>query len=55
LRVLKAYVRTSDPRVRLAIAKLVESIADRQPNRKASIARLVAVKRGEPKSSAARA
>jgi transcriptional regulator with XRE-family HTH domain len=30
LRVLKAYARTIDPRVRLSIAKLVESIADRE-------------------------
>jgi transcriptional regulator with XRE-family HTH domain len=38
LRVIKAYVRTTDPRVRRAIAKLVETIADRQPPRKASTA-----------------
>lgn len=35
LRVLKAYVRTTNPRVRLSIAKLVESIADREPLAKA--------------------
>jgi transcriptional regulator with XRE-family HTH domain len=31
LRVLKAYTRTSDPRVRRAIAELVEGIADTPP------------------------
>lgn len=31
LRVLKAYTRTSDPRVRHAIAELIEGIADKQP------------------------
>ena len=44
LRVLKAYVRTS-PRVRLSIAKLVESIADREMEGKASTARAEAVSR----------
>jgi transcriptional regulator with XRE-family HTH domain len=39
LRVLKAYVRTSDSRVRRAIADLVEGIADKQPARKSPIAR----------------
>ena len=39
LRVLKAYVRTTDPRVRLSIAKLVESIADRERLGKASAVR----------------
>ena len=39
LRVLKAYVRTTNPRVRLSIAKLVESIADRAPVAKAPAAR----------------
>jgi transcriptional regulator with XRE-family HTH domain len=38
LRVLKAYVRV-DPRVRRAIADLVEGIADKLPAKKASIAR----------------
>jgi transcriptional regulator with XRE-family HTH domain len=47
LRVLKAYVRTTDPRLRRAIAKLVETIADRQAARKSSISRLGAVKRGD--------
>jgi transcriptional regulator with XRE-family HTH domain len=39
LRVLKAYVRTTDPRVRLSIAKLVESIADREMEAKAPTTR----------------
>jgi len=39
LRVLKAYVRTTSPRVRLSIAKLVESIADHEMATKASTAR----------------
>jgi transcriptional regulator with XRE-family HTH domain len=39
LRVLKAYVRTSDARVRRAIADLVEGIADKQPTKKSPIAR----------------
>jgi transcriptional regulator with XRE-family HTH domain len=69
LRVLKAYLRTNS-RVRLAIAKLVESIADQKPNarksvtktsvpkassvNKASVARLDVAKRGERRSSRAR-
>ena len=53
LRVLKAYVRTTDPRVRLAIAKLVESIADRKPAAKASIARLDTFTRGAHRTSRA--
>jgi transcriptional regulator with XRE-family HTH domain len=53
LRVLKAYVRTSDPRVRHAIAELVESIADKPPAAKSSISRPVAVKstKHQPKNS----
>ena len=39
LRVLKAYVRTNNPRVRLSISKLVESIADREQAAKISTAR----------------
>ena len=39
LRVLKAYARTTSPRVALSIAKLVESIADREMAAKASDAR----------------
>jgi transcriptional regulator with XRE-family HTH domain len=38
MRVLKAYVRTTSPRVRLSIAKLVESIADHEMAAKASTA-----------------
>jgi hypothetical protein len=63
LRVLKAYLRTNS-RVRLAIAKLVESIADQKPTvqksvvqksaTKASVARLDAATRGERRSSRAR-
>ena len=49
LRVLKAYTRTYDPRVRHAIAELIEGIADKQPEKKpptrSSISRLSA-KRG---------
>jgi transcriptional regulator with XRE-family HTH domain len=54
LRVLKAYVRTTSPRLRLSIAKLVESIADRRPANKAVIARLDAANRGERRHSRAR-
>src|SRR6202162_4661098 len=39
LRVLTAFSRTSDPRVRRAIARLVESVADQQPRVKSSIPR----------------
>ena len=68
LRVLKAYLRTNS-RVRLAIAKLIESIADQKPTAqksvvqksvvqksmtKASVARLDTVTRGERRSSRAR-
>lgn len=58
LRVLKAYLRTNS-RVRLAIAKLVESIADQKPAAqksagKASVARLGTATRGEHRSSRAR-
>ena len=47
LRVLKAYTRTSDPRVRRAIAELVEGIADKQPATKPPNSRSAAGKRGE--------
>src|SRR5947209_20166103 len=40
LRVLKAYVRTSDPRVRHAIAELIEGIADKLPPAKSQVVRL---------------
>jgi transcriptional regulator with XRE-family HTH domain len=50
LRVLKAYARISDPRVRRAIAELVEGIAGKQPPTKSSmkstILRLAGAKRG---------
>jgi transcriptional regulator with XRE-family HTH domain len=50
LRILKAYSRTSDSRVRHAIAELVEGIADKQPvkksSTKSSIVRLTTGKRG---------
>jgi transcriptional regulator with XRE-family HTH domain len=47
LRVLKAYARTTSPRVRLCIAKLVESIAARASGPKATVARLNTVDLGE--------
>jgi transcriptional regulator with XRE-family HTH domain len=47
LRVLKAFARTTDPRVRRAIARLVESIASQQPRTRLSIARLADVKRSQ--------
>jgi transcriptional regulator with XRE-family HTH domain len=47
LRVLKAYARTTSPRVRLRIAKLVESIASRTPGAKATVALFNPVDRGE--------
>lgn len=47
LRVLTAFSRTSDPRLRRAIAQLVESVADQQPSVKSSTARPAAAKRRE--------
>jgi transcriptional regulator with XRE-family HTH domain len=47
LRVLKAYARTTSPRLRLCIAKLVESIARRTPGAKATVALFNAAGRGE--------
>ena len=47
LRVLTAYARTTSPRVRLCIAKLVESIARRTPVAKATVTLFNAVDRGE--------
>ena len=47
LRVLKAYARTTSPRVRLRIAKLVDSIASRTPGAKATVALFNTVGRGE--------
>lgn len=46
-RVLKAYAQTTSPRVRLCIAKLVESVAGRTPEPKASVALFNTVDRGE--------
>jgi hypothetical protein len=58
LRVLKAYTRTSDPRVRHAIAELIEGIADKEPTKKppakSSILRLDAGKRGGPRRRTSR-
>jgi transcriptional regulator with XRE-family HTH domain len=47
LRVLKAFARTTDPRVRRAIASLVESIACQQPKTRLSMARPADVKRSQ--------
>ena len=47
LRVLKAYARTTSPRVRLCIAKLVESIASRTPGAKATVTPFNTVDLGE--------
>jgi transcriptional regulator with XRE-family HTH domain len=47
LRVLKAFSRTSDPRVRRAIARLIEAVADQPPVVKSSMARPVAAIRRE--------
>ena len=47
LRVLKAYARTTSPRVRLCVAKLVESIASRTPGARATVAMFNTVDRGE--------
>jgi transcriptional regulator with XRE-family HTH domain len=47
LRVLKAYARTTSPRLRLRIAKLVESIASRTPGAKATVSLFNPVDRGE--------
>ena len=57
LRVLKAFSRTSDPRLRRAIAELVESVADQQPPVKSSMVRPAAAKRRErrPRTSGTQA
>jgi transcriptional regulator with XRE-family HTH domain len=47
LRVLTAFARTSDPRLRRAIARLVECVADLQPAARCSTARPVIAKRRE--------
>jgi transcriptional regulator with XRE-family HTH domain len=54
LRVLKAYARTTNPRVRRYLAKLVESIADRTSGAKATVARLDQIDRAERRSSPSR-
>jgi hypothetical protein len=51
LRMFQAYARTADPRVRLCLAKLVQSIADRTPEPKATVTRLDGIDRGEPRRS----
>ncbi len=51
LRLLKAYARTTDPRVRLCLAKLVESMADRTDGVKATVARLDPAERSERRRS----
>jgi transcriptional regulator with XRE-family HTH domain len=59
LRVLKAYTRTSDPRVRHSIAELVEGIANSQPVKKSptksSVLRFSTAKRGGNRRKSARA
>ena len=45
LRVLTAFSRMSNPRLRRSIAQLIESVADQQPTAKSSIARPGASKR----------
>jgi len=52
LRLLKAYSRTSDPRVRRGITLLLESLADQRSARKSPIRRLATVKRGEQQRKA---
>ncbi|HEY0803063.1 MAG TPA: helix-turn-helix transcriptional regulator [Steroidobacteraceae bacterium] len=47
LRLLKAFSRTSDPRVRRGITLLLESLADQKFKKKSAIRRPAAVKRGE--------
>ncbi len=49
LRVLTAFSRTSDPRVRRAIAHLVETIADLRPATKSAAARSAVVRRLAPR------
>ena len=51
LRVLKAYARTTNPRVRRHLAKLVESIAGEGLGAKAAIARLERIDRSQRKRS----
>ena len=51
LRMFQAYARTADPRVRLCLAKRLESIGDRTPGAKATVARLDVIDRGERRRS----
>jgi transcriptional regulator with XRE-family HTH domain len=44
---LKACARTTNPRVRLCIANLIDSIADRSPGMKATVTRLNTDDRGK--------
>jgi transcriptional regulator with XRE-family HTH domain len=52
LRLLKAFSRTSDPRVRRGITLLLESFADQKSARKSAIKRPSTVKRGEQRRKA---
>jgi transcriptional regulator with XRE-family HTH domain len=52
LRVLKAYVQTSDPAVRRAIVNLIEGIASREPSSRSAVARQ---NRGKRRAHGARA
>jgi transcriptional regulator with XRE-family HTH domain len=54
LRVLKAYLRTNS-RVRLAIAKLVESIADQKPTVQKSVGQKSSVQKSVTKASVTKA
>jgi transcriptional regulator with XRE-family HTH domain len=54
LRVLTAFSRTTDPRVRRAIARLVEAVADLRPATKPSMPRAAAVKRLAQRRTTAR-
>lgn len=51
LRMLEAYARTTHPRVRLCLAELVESIADRPREARVTVARLDPGERGERRKS----
>ena len=53
LRVLKAYLRTNS-RVRMAIARLVESIADQKPAGQKSAVQKSALQKSSPKASVSR-
>jgi transcriptional regulator with XRE-family HTH domain len=52
LRLLKAFSRTSDPRVRRGITLLLESFADQKSAQKSAIKRPANVKRGEQQRKA---